>query len=69
MSMTVRENDVDLDALPKVPKFARQRALAHLTIAQRMLAPLRKGFPEGTSPTILRAIQIAIDALEDSLTD
>lgn len=65
----VRESEIDVAALATLRESARQSAIAHLAVARGLLAPLREGFSEGTSPEILRAIGMAINAIEESLEE
>jgi len=70
MSLTVRENDVDVEAIKaRVNPQDAMEAAAYIEDAEKLLAGLRK--PEDGSHVheVLRALRIAREALEEALSD
>lgn len=67
MGQTIRESDVDVDEIRR--KLTPQHvdyALSYVEALERVLAPLREGYPDGTSPEVLRALFVMKHALEDA---
>lgn len=68
MSKTIRESRVDVDEIRATltPQNVED-ALEAVRDAQRALLPLKRGYSEGASPEILRALDIVEEALEEAL--
>lgn len=67
MSMTIRESDVDVDEIrSKLTPKRLDEALEHLDSVMLALWPLRRGYQEGCSPEVLRALFLVQCALEDA---
>jgi len=68
MSTTIREDDIDVNEIhEKLTPQAVDEALGALNVAMLAMFPLKAGYPEGTSPAVLRALFIVQQALEEAL--
>lgn len=70
MANRVSENDVDVAEIrEKLTPIQAEDALSYLNEAAAIMQPLRKGYPKGHSPEILRALQMVIDAMAEALNE
>lgn len=68
MATMIRETDIDVQELrDKLSPQHIDEALEHANGLMQALWPLKTGYPEGSSPEILRAVFLVQQALEDAL--